>query len=150
MTYQIIYSSEASTPMQTDDLEELLDDARRRNAAQGITGALVYAEGIFLQILEGDKVRVQELMASIRRDVRHESVIVLREGEIPAAIFGHWKMAYVGATPQQVAEWAGVGAADATTDRLGETVEDQHRTAQFARDILSLLVADGTTEGKVQ
>jgi Sensors of blue-light using FAD len=150
MTYQIIYSSEAATPMQTDDLEELLDHARRRNAANGITGALVYAEGVFLQILEGDKVQVQDLMAKIRWDVRHESVIVLREGEVRAAIFGNWKMAYVSATPQQVAKWAGLGAANGTTESPSETVEEQSRTAQFAQDILSLLVADDTTEGKLE
>jgi Sensors of blue-light using FAD len=57
VTYQIIYSSEAATPMQTDDLQELLDRSRRSNAAKGITGALIYAEGSFLQILEGDKVQ---------------------------------------------------------------------------------------------
>jgi Sensors of blue-light using FAD len=136
--------------MQTDDLEGLLDHARRRNAATGITGALVYAEGVFLQILEGDKVQVQDLMAKIRQDVRHESVIVLRESEVPAPIFGNWKMAYVGATPQQVAKWAGLGAANGTTEILSVTAEEQNRTAQFAQDILSLLVADDTTEGKVE
>ena len=55
MTYRIIYASNATSPLQTDDLEELLDQAMRRNAAQDITGALVYSEGMFLQILEGDR-----------------------------------------------------------------------------------------------
>jgi hypothetical protein len=150
VTYQIIYSSEAATPMQTDDLQELLDHARRSNGAKGITGALVYAEGIFLQILEGDKVRVQDLMAKIRQDVRHESVFVLREGEVPTAIFGSWKMAYVSATPKQVAKWAGISAANDTTESLSETAEEQKRTAQFAQDILSLLVAGDTKEGKAE
>lgn len=149
MTYQIIYSSEAATPMQTDDLEELLDHARRRNGASGITGALVYAEGVFLQILEGDKVRVQALMAKIRHDVRHERVVVLRDGEVPSAIFVAWKMAYVSATAQQVAKWAGIAVANDPTQSSGEAAEEQNRTAQFAQDILSLLVADDTTEGKV-
>ena len=148
MTYQIIYSSEASTPMQTDDLEELLGHARRSNATKGITGALVYAEGMFLQILEGDKAEVQDLMAEIRRDVRHETVIVLREGEIPVAIFGSWKMAYVEATPQQVAKWAGLSVARDTTESLGEIGEDEQRTAKFAQDILSLLVADDNAKPK--
>jgi hypothetical protein len=136
--------------MQTDDLQELLDHARRSNAAKGITGALVYAEGVFLQIIEGDKVLLEELMTRIRRDVRHESVFVLREGEVPAAIFGSWKMAYVSATPKQVAKWAGLSAANDTTESLSETAEEQNRTAQFAQDILSLLVADDKTEGKVE
>lgn len=150
MTYQIIYSSEATTPMQTEDLEELLDHARGSNAAEGITGALVYAEGLFLQILEGDKVQVQDLMSRIRRDVRHESVIVLRELEVPAPIFGGWKMAYVSATPQQVAQWAGLGAALGSSGSPSEAADEQKRTAQFAQDILSLLVGGDATEGKAQ
>jgi Sensors of blue-light using FAD len=135
--------------MQTDDLQELLDSARASNAAKGITGALIYAEGIFLQILEGDKVLLQELMAKIRRDLRHESVFVVRESEVAKAIFGSWKMAYVSATPKQVAKWAGVAAANEATESLIEISEEENRTAQFAQDILSLLVADGTTEGVV-
>jgi Sensors of blue-light using FAD len=150
MTYQIIYSSEAATPMQADDLQELLDHARQSNAAKGITGALIYTEGIFLQILEGDKVLLQDLMARIQRDVRHENVVVLRASEVPAAIFGSWKMAYVSATPKQVANWTGGGVANELPDSLRETADEQDRTLQFAQDILSLLVADGKTEGKVE
>ena len=150
MTYQIIYSSEASTPMQTDDLEELLGHSRRSNGAKGITGALVYAEGIFMQILEGDRTKLQDLMAKIRKDVRHETVIVLRECEIPSKVFGNWKMAYVGATPQQVAKWAGLTVATGTTESLSEIREEEQRTAQFAQDILSLLLADNITENNIE
>ncbi len=149
MTYQLIYSSEAAAPMQVDDLDELLNHARRSNAAKGITGALIYAEGIFLQILEGDEVRVQDLMQKIRRDVRHANVIVLREREVPTARFGSWKMAYVSATPQQVAKWAGVGVPAGITESLIETGAEQDRTAQFAQDILSLLVADNASKPEV-
>ena len=150
MTYQIIYSSEASTPMQTDDLEELLGHSRRSNGAKGITGALVYAEGIFMQILEGDRTKLQDLMAKIRKDVRHETVIVLRECEIPSKVFGNWKMAYVGATPQQVAKWAGLSVATGTTESLSEIREEEQRTAQFAQDILSLLLANNITENNIE
>jgi hypothetical protein len=148
--YQIIYSSEAATPMQTDDLLELLEHARRSNAAKGITGALIYADGTFLQILEGDKTLLQDLMVRIQRDVRHESLVVLRESEVPTAIFGSWKMAYVSATPKQIAKWVGLNSADDTVESLSETVEEQNRTMQFAQDILALLVADETTDGKVK
>lgn len=134
--------------MQSTDLEEILAHARRSNATNGITGALVYAEGIFLQILEGDKLKVQHLMAKIERDVRHETVTILREGEVPAAIFGSWKMAYVSATPKQVAQWAGVSAATGATETMNDVGQELHRTAQFAQDILSLLARDETTQTK--
>lgn len=149
MTYQIIYSSEATTPMQSEDLEEILDHARSSNAIKGITGALVYGEGMFLQILEGDRVAVMDLMAKICRDVRHEAVTVLREGEIPAALFRGWKMAYVSATAQQVAKWAGLDGVTGSAERANDISDEAHRTARFAQDILSLLVRDRTTQTKV-
>lgn len=143
MTYQIIYSSESATPLQQDDLEEILEQAQIGNAAKGITGALVYADGVFLQILEGDRVKVQDLMARIFRDVRHETVTVLREGEVPAAVFGSWTMAYVSATAEQVAKWAGFSTATQTPESLAEFGQDAHRTAQFVQSILAVLASDG-------
>jgi Sensors of blue-light using FAD len=135
--------------MQTDDLQELLDHSRRNNAANGITGALIYSEGMFLQIIEGDKALLQDLMTKIRRDVRHESVFILRESEVPKAMFSGWKMAYVSATSKQVANWIGVSTLNESAESLSEAAEEQNRTTQFAQDILSLLVADDTTEAKV-
>ena len=142
MTYQIIYSSEAATPMQQDDLEDILEQAHNSNAAQGITGALVYAEGVFLQILEGDRLKVQDLMARILRDLRHENVTVLREGDVACAAFGSWKMAYVSATAEQVAQWAGFSSTTQTPESLAEFGQDAQRTAQFVQSILSVLVSE--------
>jgi hypothetical protein len=45
---------------------------------------------------------------------------------------------------------AGVSAANDTTESLSETAEEQKRTAQFAQDILSLLVVGDTKEGKAE
>lgn len=91
--FQIIYSSESSTPMQLDDLEDVLEHARASNAAKGITGALVYVDGMFLQILEGNRVKVQQLIIEIYwRDLRHEAVKVLQErgDHCPGLLVGKW------------------------------------------------------------
>ena len=141
MTYQTIYSSEATTPMQTEDLEELLQRARRRNAIEGISGALVYTDGIFLQILEGERAKVHALMARIHKDVRHENVTVLREGDVPAPLFSSWKMAYVSATPAEVARWAGIDVVTGKSEAVDDH-ENVERTAQFAQDILALLARE--------
>ena len=116
MTYQIIYSSESTMPMQSEDLETLLTHARSRNADAGISGALIYADGVFLQIIEGDRAQVETLMTRIRKDRRHEAVTVLREGEMPSARFERWKMAYIGATSEQVARWAGLRVSSAASE----------------------------------
>jgi len=150
MTYQIVYSSESATPMQSDELEEILQHARGSNAAKGITGALIYVDGIFLQVLEGETGTVQELMARISKDVRHETVTVLKQGEISSAIFSDWKMAYVSATPQQVAEWAGLSGAIAIPEILTDMRQDPQRTAQLAAGILSVLTAEPTAQTKAE
>ena len=152
MTYQIIYSSKSSTPMQSDDLEEILEQARRSNASKGITGALVYVDGVFLQIVEGEADVVQNLMGRISRDVRHETIAVLWEGQIPSAVFSDWNMAYVSATPQQVAIWAGLLGTTGTPDTLTHTPtdtptdtlqdptqQDPLKAAQVAASILAVL-----------
>jgi hypothetical protein len=142
MTYQIIYSSESATPMQTDELEEILEHARTSNAANGITGALVYVDGVFLQILEGETSSLQDLMARISKDVRHETVTVLREGEIPSAVFSDWKMAYLSATSEQVAKWAGLSGTTDIPEILSDMRRDPHRVTQVAQSILSVLAPD--------
>ena len=133
-------------PMQSDDLEELLEKARSNNAAHGISGALVYTDRVFLQILEGERAKLQALMARIVKDVRHEAVVILREGDIPAAQFGSWGMAYVGATPDQAARWAGVRGDEGSQDGTDDANADLERTAQFVKDIRGLL-ALGTPAG---
>ena len=146
MTYQTIYSSESATPMQMEDLEEILEQARSRNAAKGITGALVYVDGVFLQILEGDTKVVQDLMAKISRDVRHETVTVLKQGEIPHAVFSDWKMAYVSATAEQVAQWAGLSGSTAIPDILDDMRNDPFKATQVAQSILSVLTSEPKPE----
>lgn len=140
MTYQIIYSSVSSTPMELDELEELLEHAQQGNEEKGITGALVYVDGFFLQILEGEREGVLRLMKRISGDVRHETVTVLQEGEITSAAFSDWKMAFVSATPEQVAEWAGLSAHTRLPDVLRDMREDRQMAAEVARRILSVLV----------
>jgi hypothetical protein len=150
MTYQIIYCSESATPMQTDELEEILQHARGSNAAKGITGALIYVDGIFLQILEGEAGVVQELMARISKDLRHETVTVLKEGVVASASFSDWRMAYVSATAAQVANWAGLNASTAIPEVLTDMRQDPDRTSLLAQGILSVLTSGPKAQTKAE
>ena len=141
MVYQIIYSSKSATPMQVDELEDLLEQARHRNAEKGITGALVYVDGAFLQILEGELQTIQDLMGKISRDFRHETVTVLQEGAIPSGSFSDWEMAYVSATREQVAEWAGLSGTIAIPEILSDLRQDSSRATQLAKSILLVLLS---------
>jgi len=150
MPYQIIYSSVGSTPMQLEDLEDLLEQAQCRNARKGITGALVYVDGHFLQVLEGEREGVQKLMARISGDLRHETVTVLQEGEISTAAFSDWNMAYVSATPEQVAEWAGLSGTTELPEVLKDMHQDREMAEKVARRILAVLVGDQSLTPRVE
>ena len=147
MIHQIIYSSVASTPMQLDELEDILEQARDNNTNSGITGALVYVDGFFLQILEGDKNSVLELMRRISDDVRHETMTILQAGDIPGSTFADWKMAYVGASPEQVANWAGLSVTTKLPEIWDTVRQDRDRAMQLARGILLVLVDGARSEG---
>jgi hypothetical protein len=132
MAFQVIYSSQAVAPLSMAELEAILVDAREGNRRRGVTGALVYVDGVFLQILEGPRDVVQRLMASIARDTRHGSIHVFHEAETERPAFGSWKMAYLESSPGQVAAWLGLEGT-ATVDEL---MADLHRTPSAATRVV--------------
>jgi hypothetical protein len=119
MPYQLMYSSQAAQPMTVEGLEEILVDARGGNEARNVTGALVHVDGVFFQILEGDKDVVKGLMRSIARDTRHHSVKVFYEGEVDARAFQSWRMAYLSASAEQMSQWAGLPGTVSVKELLG-------------------------------
>lgn len=91
---QLIYCSDACEPMETPALQSILDGARSRNAELGITGMLLYSNGRFLQVLEGDADLVDVLYAKIANDPRHGHVRTVMSRSIKERDFPNWSMAY--------------------------------------------------------
>ena len=139
MTYQVVYSSQATSPLSIEELEAILVDARDGNTSRGVTGALIYVDGVFLQILEGEKATVCALMKSIEGDPRHHSVTVFHEAECPSPSFSQWKMAYLDATPEQLARWTGKESTASLSDILEDLRSDSSQASQLAAGILSAL-----------
>ena len=79
--------------------------------------------------------------------VRHEAVTVLKEGVVPAADFADWKLAFVRATREQVAKWAGLSETTAIPEIVTDMRQDPHKTAQLAEGILSVLESKPTANG---
>lgn len=77
-------------------LDALLQVSRSRNASLGVTGALLFNEGRFLQLLEGDEDSVRAIYASIVRDGRHTDVTLIAAEPVAARRFARWSMAFVG------------------------------------------------------
>lgn len=92
--HRLIYTSMAQSLLKEDMLEGILNSARKNNSAAGISGLLIYHDGCFFQVLEGDEKQVQQTYQRIKRDHRHSGCIVLADEAVPSRLFGSWKMAY--------------------------------------------------------
>lgn len=92
--HQIIYSSRAKDNMTLTTLTVLLMQARSLNERKHITGALVYGDGQFMQIMEGEEDTIRELYERVVRDPRHYDVRKLVDKPIAARSFAQWSMAF--------------------------------------------------------
>ena len=94
--YYLIYLSVAANKFGLDEkeLDELLDSCRATNEKLGITGALLYIDGDFIQMIEGDEENVKELYLKIVRDSRHSSILKLTEGWREKRLFSEWRMGF--------------------------------------------------------
>ena len=92
--YQIIYYSTASLDVTKDNITEILLKSRRFNEKNAITGCLLYHDGIFLQILEGEEKTVKALYSKIEKDERHANAKLLVGEKTEERTFNSWSMAY--------------------------------------------------------
>lgn len=90
----LTYVSSATGPFSKEDLDLLLAQCRKNNAVLGLTGMLLYKDGNFLQVLEGEERAVRALYAKIDRDSRHGGTIVLQQGHAEERQFPSWFMGF--------------------------------------------------------
>ena len=96
---QMVYLSFATMELKANLDEEItliLEEAVQHNSSVGITGELIYRNGIFLQLLEGDKEDVEFILGKIFLDYkRHENLKVLMRQPMVERVFPDWSMAFV-------------------------------------------------------
>jgi hypothetical protein len=112
--HRILYVSAAAQTLTPAELDELLLVARANNALNDVTGALLYADGDFMQLLEGPREQVTETFRRIERSPMHRGVIALMNDPVDQREFATWSMAYSPATWDELkqAERACRGSAD--------------------------------------
>ncbi len=91
---QVVYMSTETSPFEPAQLTDLLIKARQKNSALGISGLLVYHEGVFLQVLEGEVNAVDNLYQRIKQDDRHTKCELLLRTYIDKRSFCDWSMGY--------------------------------------------------------
>lgn len=92
--YQLTYISTAIPNITRQHLDDILEEANIANALNNISGCLIYHDGHFVQILEGDKKDLLDIYKKIEADPRHHSVSLLWENEVETKFFAQWNMAF--------------------------------------------------------
>ncbi|WP_158252748.1 BLUF domain-containing protein [Cryobacterium sp. N21] len=90
----IAYVSAVAVPLSDEDIAEILVHARAKNEENHLTGALIYHEGKFIQILEGPDREVHARFAAICADSRHRNVNKVSEEQILLRQFPKWTMGF--------------------------------------------------------
>lgn len=91
--HKLLYVSNTKRDFPEEGLKTVLSGARRTNAALGVTGLLLYIDGGFLQVLEGERTVLQELYSKIAKDSRHWDAKLLLDNAGPRN-FGAWSMGF--------------------------------------------------------
>jgi hypothetical protein len=95
MLVRVLYVSRATGPQTSTVTASILATAQRHNRDQGIGGVLCQGQGLYLQVLEGERGAVHRLYARIVVDRRHHDVVMLQLEEIAERRFAGWSMAHV-------------------------------------------------------
>ena len=75
------------------ELRNILAVSRKNNPVAGITGALCFLDGIYLQYLEGEAITLENLYRKIILDPRHSDARLLERKRITERLFKSWAMA---------------------------------------------------------
>jgi hypothetical protein len=95
MLIRLLYISRATGAITTTVTESILQSARVHNRVAGITGILCQGQGLYIQILEGERAAVNRLYSTLIKDKRHQNVELVSIEEIQNRQFPEWSMAHV-------------------------------------------------------
>ena len=95
MLIRLLYISRAAGAITTTVTGSILESARVHNRVAGISGVLCQGQGLYIQVLEGERSTVNRLYNTIIKDKRHHDVELVAIEEIQARKFPNWSMAHV-------------------------------------------------------
>ncbi len=127
--FQLGYASAATHPFSDEELVELLTRSRASNARREVSGLLLYHEGSFLQVLEGERSVVEALFDKIGEDPRHTDKLLLFRRDGVERCFDEWTMGFhqlkpgAGKAPSGLNRFLDTGATG-LTEEDGERIRD--------------------------
>jgi Sensors of blue-light using FAD len=95
MLIRLIYLSRPVGPQTAALTDSILRKAHAWNTQNDITGMLCEGQGVYLQVLEGERGKVTGLYARIHADPRHKDLELLHCESITERRYAGWSMARV-------------------------------------------------------
>ena len=93
---RLLYVSDLSPGTPATEVSRFVGASRRRNAADGITGLLVFDGDRFCQYIEGPLSAVAALNERLQQDARHVHMEILLDGPFSGPRrFSDWRLGYV-------------------------------------------------------
>ena len=92
MKHAICYVSNANKDLNPEQIRKLLDFCQEKNEQLKIKGVLLYSEGNFFQILEGEKDVVLPIYHTLEKDSRHYGLIQIMGQDIEEGAFDGYKV----------------------------------------------------------
>ena len=95
MTVSLTWTSRSLIAPYSPEMLEVVRKTLAHNRALGVTGALMFSETSFFQVLEGPQDAVRDTFRRIEHDWRHTHVTKLDEHPVPAPLFRGHDMKFV-------------------------------------------------------
>lgn len=92
--YQLVYVSYTRKAFSEPALFSLLKKSRIANQRNNLSGFLLYSEKNFIQLIEGEKNKVESLYDKITHDPRHSGIIRLYSDYVAKRDFPDWSMGF--------------------------------------------------------
>lgn len=92
--HHFFYLSASHELMSAPALADILAVSRRNNGRDGLSGMLLYQDGVFVQYIEGPLEPLTATKDRILLDPRHTNVIRMTEGPANARLFPDWSMGF--------------------------------------------------------
>ncbi len=94
----VAYCSRAADGVDDAEVGRIVASSQRHNPERGITGMLVFGNGVFFQWIEGPRARIEKLMAILHGDARHHDIVTLDQTEeARERLYPDWDMEQVDA-----------------------------------------------------
>jgi hypothetical protein len=108
LVHCVYCSASTKIPLSPTELESLLEECRRSNSKADVTGILLYQNGSFFQVLEGEHAQVESLFKKIGLDKRHHQTKKIIFESIATRSFAAWTMGFPKITSKELATIPGL------------------------------------------